>query len=381
MGQACLNTYLRTAEPSVFCSRTCRIASILEHRHPLHDLLQPEHATKNRPDKNKPADVALGMAYVESLGLANARDIVKMIEWNEKYGIKFFRLSSQMFPFASHSEYGYSLSFASEPLAQAGALAARLGHRLTMHPGQFTQLASPRKEVFAAALRDLTFHDELLSLLKLPEQLNRDAVLVIHMGGMYGDKLATLDRFRTNYKQLPESIKQRLVLENDDVCWSVHDLLPVCEELNIPLVLDFHHHNIVHESAADKSDFHISQLFDRIHKTWTKKGITQKMHYSEPTAGAKSPREMRKHSARVKSLPPCPPDMDLMIEAKDKEQAVFDLMRIYNLPGWDLFREIVPHERDDEAGGPLGRVYWPEGREDWLKSKNTKRAGHQGTSM
>lgn len=74
---------------------------------------------------------------MEALGVANAKDIVKMLRWNDKYGIKFLRLSSEMFPFASHQEYGYKLApFASEVLAEAGKVAAELGHRLTTHPGQ-----------------------------------------------------------------------------------------------------------------------------------------------------------------------------------------------------------------------------------------------------
>ena len=137
LGYACLNTYLRYANPSVFSSRTCRIASILENRHPLQDPSQPFHATKNRPDREQTPDHARGLAYVQALGLANARDIVKMLRWNEKYGIRFMRLSSEMFPFASHEVYGYKLApFASEVLAEAGRVAAELGHRLTMHPGQ-----------------------------------------------------------------------------------------------------------------------------------------------------------------------------------------------------------------------------------------------------
>ena len=109
----------------------------MEHRHPLKDVSQPEHATKNRPDKDQPAELALGHKFVQELGLANARDIVKMIRWNDKYGIKFMRLSSEMFPFASHEEYGYKLApFASEVLAEAGKVAGELGHRLTTHPGQ-----------------------------------------------------------------------------------------------------------------------------------------------------------------------------------------------------------------------------------------------------
>lgn len=354
---------------------------------------------------------------MEQLGLANARDIVKMIRWNDKYGIKFMRLSSEMFPFASHPEHGYKLTpFASEPLAAAGKVAAELGHRLTTHPGQFTQIASPRKEVVVAAVRDLEYHNELLSLLKLPEQMDRDATMIIHMGGMYGDKKATLNRFRENYVKLSDGVKRRLVLENDDVSWSVHDLLPICEELNVPLVLDYHHHNIVFDPSIREGTLDIIPLYDRIRKTWTRKKIRQKMHYSEPTAGAVTPRERRKHSARVKALPPCAPDMDLMIEAKDKEQAVFELMRTFKLPGWDLFNEVLPFERDDESvkevrrkakkvsgkgkkaedepvegdvevpekivspddvgmGGPNNRVYWPEGKEEWLRPKKKEVKG------
>lgn len=269
------------------------------------------------------------------------------------------------------------------------------------------------------AVRDLAYHDEMLSLLRLPEQANKDAVMILHMGGVFGDKAATLDRFRANYAKLSPSIKARLVLENDDVSWTVHDLLPVCEELNIPLVLDFHHHNIMFDKDQLREGTHdIMGLFPRIKATWDRKGITQKMHYSEPCPEAITGRQRRKHRPRVQALPPCADTMDLMIEAKDKEQAVFELMRTYRLPGWDLFNDIVPYERDDEnrpapkakapkkkrmskkaaaeaeanadeveaaeeeppqpttvpdnevgMGGPLSRVYWPVGMEEWLRPK------------
>jgi len=420
LGYACLNTYLRYSNPPVFSSRTCRIASILEHRHPLQDPSQPEHATKNRPDRSKPADESLGKRYVEEICLANVRDIAKMIRWNDKYGIKFLRLSSEMFPFASHQEYGYKLApFASDALAEAGKVIARLGHRVTTHPGQFTQLGSPRPPVIENALRDLEYHDEMLSLLKLPEQQNKDAVMIIHMGGVFGDKAATLDRFRETYAKLSQSVKNRIVLENDDVCYSVHDILPVCEEMNIPMVLDFHHHNILFDSEQIREGTKdIMDLYPRILATWQKKGITPKMHYSEPTPAAITPRQRRKHNPRVMSLPPCPDTMDLMIEAKDKEQAVFELMRTFKLPGWETFNDIIPYNRSDDnklaiqelqkaerkhatakakrakkgvdpsddeeaapvakdlvpdtevgMGGLQSRVYWPPGMEDYLRPK------------
>ena len=409
IGYACLNTYLRNSNPPVFSSRTCRIQSILEHRHPLKDPSQPEHPTKNRPDKDKPADVELGHRYVEALCLANIKDIIKMCRWNEKYGIRFMRLSSEMFPFASHPEYGYDLApFASDALAEAGKVIAELGHRVTTHPGQFTQLGSPRQQVIDNAFRDLNYHDEMLSLLKLPEQANKDAIMILHMGGVFEGKAETLNRFRENYPKLSQSVKNRLVLENDDVSWTVHDLLPVCEELNIPMVLDYHHHNILFD--ADKireGTYDIQQMWPRILATWERKGIKPKCHYSEQTPAAITPRQRRKHSPRVMTLPPCPPDMDIMIEAKDKEQAVFELMRTFKLPGHEKIGDIVPYTRLDDnkvalaelakksrktkkkdadedeedskvelipdeevgMGGPEGRVYWPTGMEEWLRPK------------
>ena len=233
--------------------------------------------------------------------------------------------------------------------------------------------------------------------------------MILHLGGVFGDKAATLDRFRANYRNLSPGIKKRLVLENDDVSWSVHDLLPVCEELDIPMVLDYHHHNIIFD--ADKireGTKDIIGLYPRILATWTRKSITPKMHYSEPTPAAITGRQRRKHSPRVATLPPCPPNMDLMIEAKDKEQAVFELMRTFKLPGYDTFNNMIPHVRQDEnqkittkpikknnskakigegrvgnsyheqvaisvveenvgMGGPDGRVYWPPGMEHWLR--------------
>ena len=282
---------------------------------------------------------------------------------------------------------------------------------------QYTQLGSPRQSVIDNALRDLDYHAELLSLLKMPPQLDRDAVMILHLGGVFGDKVATLNRFRENYAKLPQGVKDRLVLENDDVSWSVHELLPLCEELNIPMVLDFHHHNIIFDADQIREGTKdIIDLFPRILATWKRKNITPKMHYSEPTPAAITGRQRRKHSPRVATLPPCPPDMDLMIEAKDKEQAVFELMRTFKLPGYDTFNDILPHQRKDDnkqirvpkkktpkkkravkdgdedveaakgaigieedpvqtvildeevgMGGPEGRVYWPPGMEHWLR--------------
>lgn len=295
LGYACLNTVLRWQDPAIFSSRTARIKTMDEQ----------------------------GPDYIKELGRLNARDMIPMILWNEENNIKFMRLSSEVFPFASHEKYGFSLKYAEKELRAAGDLAKKLGHRLTMHPGQFTQLGSPRPEVIESSIRDLTSHCEMLDLMGM----GKDSVMIIHGGGTFGDREATLNRIRENYiTRLPQNVKDRLVLENDEMAWAAEELLPLCKELDIPMVFDFHH-DLLRPSPRPPSE-----LLPEIQAIWHKKGIRPKYHLSEPRPGASNLRERRAHSDRCGFLPPdLPADAHLMIEAKDKEQAVLELYRIYDL--------------------------------------------------
>ncbi|CEP12705.1 hypothetical protein [Parasitella parasitica] len=232
------------------------------------------------------------------------------------------RLSSDMFPFASHEKMGYEIDFAKKELEEAGDLAKKYNHRLTMHPGQYNQLVSLTPKVIANTIRELYYHAHLMDLMGL----DQDSVMIIHMGGVYGDREAALARFEQEYAKLPETIKRRLVLENDELGYSVSDLLPICQKLGIPLVLDWHHHHINPGNVAD-----LLSLLPAINKTWTDKGIKPKQHYSESRNGAVTQMERRAHSDRVQNLPPTTDEVDLMIEAKDKEQAVFHLYKLFDL--------------------------------------------------
>ncbi|CCL99383.1 uncharacterized protein FIBRA_01401 [Fibroporia radiculosa] len=309
LGYACLNTLLRARKPeSVFCSRTCRLETIRKN----------------------------GIEFAMDLGLKNARDLCEIIEWNEVNRIRFFRVSSEMFPFASHKLYGYDLAYARVELQAAGALAKKYRHRLTTHPGQFTQLASPKADVLEASLRELDYHCQMLRYMGL----DKDSVIIIHMGGVYGDKETTLQRFRENYRmRLTDEMKARVVLENDEICYSADDLLPICDELQIPMVLDYHHNWI------NPSKHSLQELLPLVARTWTSKGIRQKQHLSEPRPGAETVMEKRAHANRCKELPDVlvGGDVDLMIEAKDKEQAVFQLYRIYELE--DVIQENLRPEK------------------------------------
>lgn len=119
-----------------------------------------------------------------------------------------------MFPYASHESYGYSLEYCAPLLAQVGALANRYGHRLTTHPGQFTQLGSPRDSVVRSSVRELEYHAEMLDRMGI----DQDGVMIIHGGGVYGDKAAALARMKNVIQyDLSARVRARLVLENDEV--------------------------------------------------------------------------------------------------------------------------------------------------------------------
>lgn len=127
LGYACLNSLLRKYSTPIFCSRTCRLATLGE----------------------------LGHAHARQLAQQNLADLHTLVKWNAKHNIFFMRMSSEMFPFASHPEVGYTLEFADAQLKEIGSTAKELGVRLTSHPGQFTQLGSPSEKVVSNAFRDL----------------------------------------------------------------------------------------------------------------------------------------------------------------------------------------------------------------------------------
>ncbi|THU83059.1 UvdE-domain-containing protein [Dendrothele bispora CBS 962.96] len=178
-----------------------------------HGLVPESYLEAWRNLRVTPCSVRGLVDCVKELGRKNVQDLITMIQWNEENSIRFLCVSSNMFPFASHPIYGYSLSYASDLLSQAGALAAKYGHRLTSHPGQFTQLGSPKPGVIEASIRELKYHTEMMELMGV----GKDGVLVIHGGGVYDDKEKTLGRIKETIRdKLPRNVRERLVLENDE---------------------------------------------------------------------------------------------------------------------------------------------------------------------
>lgn len=171
----------------------------------------------------------------------NAANLMLALETVQRLAIGAFRIMSPLFPRMTHPEVGYRL----EDLPDGAAISLLFEHirdyvkvnniRLSFHPDQFVVLSSPHPSVVANSIRELEYQAQLA------EAVGAD-VINVHAGGVYGDKRAALQRFCEVFPELSDSVKSRLTLENDDISYTVRDLLPVCESLSIPLVYDVHHH-------------------------------------------------------------------------------------------------------------------------------------------
>lgn len=302
LGLCCLNTTLRSQKPSVFCSRKMIIRKIEEEE---------------------------GIQTLKLKIIKNLNDLYKMIKWNEQHGIKVLRISSELFPHISNPKVeDYNMEFADALLKKIGEYARILNHRLTFHPGQYNVVGTPNEETFQQTINDLSYHAEVLDRMGM----GPDSVMVVHGGGLYGDKEKTLERWCENYMRLPEPIKRRLVLENCEKCFSIKDCLYVSEKVNIPVVFDTHHYtcyNILHpDESLEKPEKYIQAILN----TWKRRGIKPKFHVSEQGSGRTG-----HHSDYIEIIPNylleipekygC--EIDIMIEAKKKELAIFKLYAKY----------------------------------------------------
>ena len=259
----------------------------------------------------------------------NLQDLVKMIEWNEEHGIRVFRLSSELFPHYTNPKVeNYTMEFAYDLLKQVGDTAKKYGHRLTFHPGQYNVVGTPREEMFLKTVLELKYHAQIMNRMGI----GLEGVMVVHGGGIYGDKEATKKRWIENYKKLPSEITDRLVLENCERAFSIKDCLEVSEGCGVPVVFDTHHfecYKLLHPGEEFKPGEYYMPL---ILNTWKRKNVKPKFHVSEQGSG-----RCGHHSDYIETIPnylmEIPKkygvDIYIMIEAKKKELAIFKLYEKY----------------------------------------------------
>ncbi len=243
----------------------------------------------------------------------NLYSLNNIIDYNIENNIKVFRISSDIIPFASSpiNKISWWDLFSSE-LESIGDKIRVSGMRVSMHPGQYTVLNSLKKDVVERAAEDLIYHNRFLDSLKVDSK-NK---IILHIGGVYGDKENSIKRFHENYKALDRKIKERLVIENDDKSYTIDEVLSIGKSLEIPVVYDNLHNQILPFDDFKDDNYWI----DKCKKTWKKEDGVQKIHYSQQNPNKRS----GSHSSTIDLQKfiefswQIDKDIDIMLEVKDK---------------------------------------------------------------
>lgn len=296
-----------------------------------------------------------GMQLASDISLANARDLLTIMQWNEAHSIRLFRLGSELFPRWNHYrlEDLPDIDLIAQHLRAAGDYAKAHGHRITTHPGPFHILGSPDAVVVDNSIVSLERHSELFDMMGFAPSFENK--INIHVGATYHDKPGTIARWLHNYDRLSDSCKTRLVIENDDKAsmYSVRELYEMLHaEVAIPITFDYWHHTF---NTGDLSE---QEAFFMARETWQRHGVTQCTHYSESRrreAQILIERMFTHHGIDIADLPNWPTfhkqykeftkikeqahadyitrlpdtygvaDLDVMVEAKAKELALTNL--------------------------------------------------------
>jgi UV DNA damage endonuclease len=270
------------------------------------------------------SDREAAVRKLERIAEENLANTMRLLRHNRAYEVHLYRFSSKLIPLVSHELLAEWNPF---PLLEPafrdiGDYVKEHDMRVSFHPDHFTVLSTPKEDVLSSSYDDLKRHVLMLDLMGLDER----AKCNIHIGGAYGNKEAAMNRFVTNFEQMDAHIGSHITLENDDKTFTAVETLGVCERLNVPMVLDVHHHQV--NSGGDELDI---ELWKRIARTWEGQRVPPKIHVSSP----KSEKDPRGHSDYVEEEPllrflrmiqEVTPNLDVMLEAKMKDAALLRLM-------------------------------------------------------
>jgi UV DNA damage endonuclease len=177
----------------------------------------------------------------------NLNHLLKILKFNLNNNILFFRLSSDIIPFASHPicKIDWGCIFKTE-LNEIGEFINKNNMRISMHPDQFVILNSKNEKIIENSVRELQYHSKVLESMNLPH----NAKIQIHIGGVYEDKRTSKERFIKTFMKLEENLKKRIVIENDDRSYALKDCLNINEETGIPIVFDTLHHECLNNNET-----------------------------------------------------------------------------------------------------------------------------------
>lgn len=253
---------------------------------------------------------------LDSVIVSNLKGLNKIIDYNIKNNIHFYRLSSKIIPLATKDDVKFDyINKYIEMYKVIGSKIKESNMRVDFHPDQFCILNSTKKEVLENSIKILEYHYNILNTLGV-----KNKILVIHVGSSVFGKENSIKRFINSFSKLPCYLKESIAIENDDKIFNIKDVCNISDILNIPVVLDYHHY------MCNKSDIDIKKIFD----SW--KNMIPKIHFSSP----KNSKDFRSHSEYINSdefisflsvIKKYNRDVDVMIEAKGKDDALFRLVR------------------------------------------------------
>lgn len=248
--------------------------------------------------------------------ISNLEGLNEIIKYNIKNNIHFYRMSSKIIPLATKEDVEFDyINRYKKYYDKIKKNINRSNIRVDFHPDQFTVLNSTKKEVVNNSIKNLEYHYKILDVLGIENKL-----LVLHIGSNVFGKENSIKRFINTYNKLPKHLKDIIAIENDDKIFNIEDITYISNILNIPIILDYHHH------TCNPSKINYKKIF----ASW--KNITPKIHFSSP----KNKKEYRAHNNYINSddfikfintIKKYNHDIDIMIEAKEKDDALFRLVR------------------------------------------------------
>jgi UV DNA damage endonuclease len=202
----------------------------------------------------------------------NLTCLQKILEFNVSRGILFFRITSDLVPFASHpvNKFDWARHF-KQHFKRIGKYIQNNDIRISMHPDQFTLINAIDDRILSNSIAELNYHARILDLLGL----DTSAKIQVHIGGVYGNKDESMKRFVDRYHKLPVPVKRRLVIENDDVSYTLSDCLNVHDKTGIPILFDVFHHSLNNSGQKDSEAIRLASA------TWHKKDGCLMIDYCE----------------------------------------------------------------------------------------------------
>ena len=252
----------------------------------------------------------------------NLDSLYEIIKYNVKNNFHFYRLTSKLVPLATHDKvnFDYITPFL-DKYKKIGKLINDNNIRVDTHPDQYAVLNSMDSKIVKNTVEILEYHYKIMDALGI-----KDKIIILHVGSSACGKKASITRFINNFNKLPDHIKKCIAVENDDKVYNIKDVLELCHKINVPMVLDYHHF-ICNNEKEDINDY-LKEIID----TWN--GKLPKMHFSSPKSKLK--KEFRSHSDYINKecfiefiniLKKQDKDIDIMLEAKAKDDAISRLVR------------------------------------------------------